>query len=199
MDDIKRAYRRLAQRYHPDKSGTDPDALIHFAAIKEAYETLTQPEKRADYMQQRWYARSQGESMTGTVATPANLLRSLLNADRQLTQVDTHRTNYHLLLQNLLPLLDAANLDLLKQNKDAAINNEMVLAGLRIANRLPYPHSITWLQSLKKISTTPELRRHIEQQQQRIQRRAWWEKRKPLIMLAAAAILCLLFMLLSHH
>ena len=47
-DDIKRAYRRLARKYHPDVS-KEPDAEARFKEIGEAYEVLRDPEKRAAY------------------------------------------------------------------------------------------------------------------------------------------------------
>jgi curved DNA-binding protein len=46
--DIKKAYRRLAQKYHPDVSKA-PDAEAKFKEIAEAYATLKDPEKRAAY------------------------------------------------------------------------------------------------------------------------------------------------------
>ncbi len=47
-DDIKRAYRRLARKYHPDVS-KEPDAEARFKEINEAHEVLKDPEKRAAY------------------------------------------------------------------------------------------------------------------------------------------------------
>ncbi len=47
-DDIKRAYRRLARKYHPDVS-KEKDAEARFKEIGEAYEVLRDPEKRAAY------------------------------------------------------------------------------------------------------------------------------------------------------
>lgn len=41
--EIKRAYRRLAKRYHPDRSA-DPAAHERFVEIAEAYQFLTDPE-----------------------------------------------------------------------------------------------------------------------------------------------------------
>lgn len=48
-DEIKRAYRRLANKYHPDKNKDDPKAGEMFNKASEAYEVLSDKEKRAKY------------------------------------------------------------------------------------------------------------------------------------------------------
>ena len=49
--EIKLAYRKLAKKYHPDLNKTDPHAKEKFIEIKEAYDTLINPEKRKIYNQ----------------------------------------------------------------------------------------------------------------------------------------------------
>ena len=49
--DIKKAYRRLAMKYHPDRNPDDPEAEHKFKDCKEAYEILCDAKKRAVYDQ----------------------------------------------------------------------------------------------------------------------------------------------------
>ena len=46
---IKRAYRKLAVELHPDKNSGDPDATDKFASVNNAYEVLSDSDKRSIY------------------------------------------------------------------------------------------------------------------------------------------------------
>ncbi|HAI76479.1 MAG TPA: hypothetical protein DCM08_09535 [Microscillaceae bacterium] len=48
LNEIKKAYRALAMRYHPDRN-KNPEAQARFVEIVEAYEVLSNPEKRFNY------------------------------------------------------------------------------------------------------------------------------------------------------
>ncbi|MEO8333843.1 MAG: molecular chaperone DnaJ [bacterium] len=48
-DDIKKAYRKLAMTYHPDRNGGSKEAEEKFKEITEAYDVLRDPQKRAAY------------------------------------------------------------------------------------------------------------------------------------------------------
>src|SRR5262249_62189080 len=47
--DIKKAYRKLAREFHPDRNPGDKNAAARFKEVQEAYEVLSNPEKKAKY------------------------------------------------------------------------------------------------------------------------------------------------------
>lgn len=49
QDEIKKAFRKLARKYHPDLNPNDPTAKDKFQAVNEANEVLSDPEKRKKY------------------------------------------------------------------------------------------------------------------------------------------------------
>ena len=48
-EDIRKAYRKLAMQYHPDRNPDDKQAEERFKEINEAYQVLSDPKKRAHY------------------------------------------------------------------------------------------------------------------------------------------------------
>ena len=53
-DEIKKAYRKLARKHHPDLNPNNPEASKLFQQINEANEVLSDPENRKKYDQTPW-------------------------------------------------------------------------------------------------------------------------------------------------
>src|SRR5512140_2303606 len=64
-EEIKKAFRALAKRYHPDANRNDPSAEGRFKEANEAYEVLSDPKKRAQYDQMKKYGAFPGGGFPG--------------------------------------------------------------------------------------------------------------------------------------
>src|SRR5215470_15381681 len=58
QDEIRKSYRRLARKYHPDLNPGDKAAEDRFKKLQEAYDVLSDPKKRQMYDQQGFYSDS---------------------------------------------------------------------------------------------------------------------------------------------
>src|SRR5262245_16907416 len=70
-NDIKKAFRKLARRYHPDINPGDRSAEDHFKLISEAYEVLSDPLKRQFYDQNGFYSEGCLEEQPARTSSPA--------------------------------------------------------------------------------------------------------------------------------
>jgi curved DNA-binding protein CbpA len=71
-EEIRRAYRRLALRWHPDRNPGDPGAAERFRAISEAYAVLIDPVRR-----RAWEAAHRGEAGPGARPSREDVFRDL--------------------------------------------------------------------------------------------------------------------------
>jgi molecular chaperone DnaJ len=66
QEEIRKSYRKLARKYHPDANRDDPEAENRFKEIQHAYEILSNPEKRREYDEgPRTFFGSQGAGRRG--------------------------------------------------------------------------------------------------------------------------------------
>lgn len=72
QDEIKRAYRRLALKYHPDRNPGDKEAEEKFKEAAEAYSVLGDPQKRATY-DRYGHEGLRGEGFTGFTGFESSL------------------------------------------------------------------------------------------------------------------------------
>jgi len=197
-DDIKKAFRRLAHQFHPDKSNGDPYAKTRFTLIKEAYEVLNNPVRKEHYLQQRWYAQSIGKRIRHDTITPVNILKQVLELDRYVSRLDMHRMDHSGLFDYMQNLLSDATIGTLNSFNEEDINKDIILISLRCARILPYQMILSITSQLKKLShneTTGKKIDHLLRHSRRVHK---WEKQKIWIVIAIVLLICLGIFLVSR-
>ena len=191
-DEVKKAYRRLAHLYHPDKKNSDPYAAVQFAAIKEAYETLSNPVQKEYYLQQRWYAQSIGKKIKQETITPVNILKQMIELDRYISKLDIHRMNQQGLFDYIQHILSDATINTLNTFNEPDINNEILLITLKSGRMLPYRLIPPFTDRLKQLkinnqTTTKKIDQFIRHHKQM----DYWEKSKVWIILLIVLLICI--------
>jgi len=130
LAEIKQAFRRLALVYHPDKNPNDKYAEAQFNEIKEAYEVLTNPVKKENYLQQRWYNQSIGKRRTAKTITPVSILKLVLELEQYVSRLDVHRMNREGLSGYIDELLSTGTIENLKQFNEPEINKQIITSTL---------------------------------------------------------------------
>ncbi len=199
LPEIKKAYRKLAQQYHPDKNQKDPYAGAQFEAIKEAYEVLTHPGKKERYLQQRWYQQSTGRKKTGTLITPDTVLQQALELERYVSRLDHFRMDKEGLKHYILDLLSDETVEQLNRFNDREANHSIIDLLLRCLKPLPHPMASSLAMQLRKIDTDPAMIEKINRVISRQKKMERNEQLRPLWIALLAALICVLIWILGRR
>ncbi|SDD48995.1 J domain-containing protein [Niabella drilacis] len=192
LADIKIAYRKLAHTCHPDKNPSDTYAAARFNLIKEAYDTLTRPELKAQYLQERWLSQSMGAPVEKTATTPPQILKAVLAAHQQLIHYDEYRVDKKGLYETLLALIAPSGIEILNQFNQQDINREVV-KWMTHSLFLLYPQDqLQMLVQLKKVSAPPESKVLIANKEAALRRTIRFNRYKPFLILGLIILLCII-------
>ncbi len=93
QDDIRKAHRKLARQYHPDANPEDPRAEERFKEVQQAYEVLSNPQKRREYDQGlRATTSSASRRTTSRAARPTTARRRAARSSGGNTRGNTSST-----------------------------------------------------------------------------------------------------------
>jgi DnaJ-domain-containing protein 1 len=192
QDEIRRNYRNLVKRYHPDKHPDDRAVQARFREIQEAYETLSDPVLRDAWLQERWLMASQGRNTsTLPMLTATDILKKLLLIERGFASEDPWRSDRSMRIRKLTDFLGSDQVEILKQETGQL---DTVAETLVRCGRHLDPAGIDTLCALMtqlfptghySFDTLTQLRKEKSAAE-------YWDKWKPLILFITALLACLL-------
>ncbi len=196
-EEIKKAYRKLAFKYHPDRNPEDVVAETVFKEIAEAYEILSDKVKREDYHYKRFYTYNYTYKEKPTT-TPQTILNEALKIKTLVEHADPFRMNQDAMLFKLEQLLEQSNIEMLKEENLPAINKNIFDALLAACKPLNYAHSLAAVDKLKMIPLGEDrsdlLTRFIAARK----KADTWERYKSLIAIIVALLLCAIIFIVGR-
>lgn len=190
--EIKQAFRRLALIYHPDKNPNDKYAEAQFTEIKEAYEVLTNPVKKENYLQQRWYNQSIGKRRTAETVTPVSVLKLVLELEQYVSRLDVHRMNKEGLANYIDDILSVDTIKTLRHFNEPEINKQIVTSALSAMRPLSMKFVGKFAERLEGLSADEISVQRIKSFLKSRKKAFLWDRYKVAIIILFTGLICLL-------
>lgn len=200
--EIKRNYRQLAMKYHPDKNAGDQYAAAYFNDVKTAYETLTQPQKKAKWLEERWLSQVMNNNYTEkNPLTPQLILLKVLQMEKHIALHDAYRMDHWTLSNQLESILSSENIDCLNQFNQAEINRTIIHYILETLKKLNLTYTLPIFEKLKQLAGSDDItEKAIDTTLQKIKRKEKMAVLTLPIIVGITILLCfLLFFLGRNH
>ncbi len=189
--EIKKAFRRLALRYHPDKN-KDPATGEYFAEIQEAYIVLKDPAKRAAYNYQR-YLSGKNATEKPLAQNTSDVLQLSKSLADTVAKLDPFRADVDQVSYAVKDLLSAHHIHLLIEKNDRIDTEKFFHHLVTILTILPLPIVQSALETLQPLTANnPQLEREMKTFLREAKWNHYWTKYKIVIALVAALLFCLL-------
>jgi curved DNA-binding protein CbpA len=164
IDEIKRAYRQLALRYHPDQNPGDQNAETHFKRITEAYTILSDSEERESYdyeLKRNQQTRTNKEQQAKAdepkqtkQITPQYILEIFQDITSKINRIEKNRINQSTLYKSLNDLLTIHNINFLIAYGDIKTNELIIKEAIICCKYLAYPYLENIIPKLIKLANS---------------------------------------------
>jgi molecular chaperone DnaJ len=189
--EIKKAFRMLAHVFHPDKNPGNPQSAVRFSEIQEAYEVLSDPQRREEYNYKRWYRRTIGKEYQQALLTPTTILAACQRLEDYVTNTNIFQVDFDALSYHIRQLMSDANVSILRQFDDRPLNARVIKAIIRSATPLPFNYIEPIVKLLLQVAGPDKEQvaaiRLFENERRRSNH---WGKYRLAIILAATLALC---------
>lgn len=193
QNDIKKSYRRLALKYHPDKNFGHQLYEAKFKEIQEAYHILSDPKKRQDYNYRRNnnHTHSQAKTKSYTPTTAQSILTQTIEFRKKISVLDPDRMNKAALFQQIQHLLSNHNVHILQHNNDNKLNKRIIEEILFCSRFLPFKHVEQICFQLTALAGTDNfMYQKIYTFSKQIRVKSYWNKYKILAAVIISLLLC---------
>ena len=147
---IKKAYRKLAMLYHPDKQDQLDSNSSYFQEIQEAYETLSDAYKREQYLQGRWLEQALGKNAEGFLSA-SEIIKLTIKTEQYLSGVDKFKLDSYILLNYLLVIFNLTRINTILSEKNKAVENIFIEHLMLISKHLSSEGELELKERLKII------------------------------------------------
>ena len=191
LQEIKKSFRRLAIRYHPDKNNGDHLAAARFVEIQEAWEVLSDPQKREEYNYNRWYTRRTGAAYTEKPLMPEEILASSDKVKNAIASMNFFQVDVRSLSNHIRQLLNETSLNILQQFNRQNTNRQIIKNLLQAAAPLPLKEHLPVHETLMQLAGEDEEMKQLLQQALRSKKqRDQWDRYKWLVVVLIIAFIC---------
>lgn len=195
-DEVRKAYRALARKYHPDVNADNPYAIDHFREVKEAYEVLKEPALRRRYDEERWLSGMGNRARDAVKVTPEWILKESRKLSNHMATVDTYRMSHKSLYDYICLLLDDGHLAVLRKDYDEATNALIVEELLYATKGLEYQYAVPVAERLMELAKGNDtLHRSIAHRLEQRKKKQQWIRMRPLFIAVVVLILCIIMYL----
>jgi molecular chaperone DnaJ len=198
--EIKKAYRQLVMKFHPDRNEGNELAGIHFIEVQEAYEVLSHPARRSAYNQQRWYRQSNRKQPHNHEVSCYTIYQKCRELSRYMSALDRSQINHQALNSYMMQLLSKINIKTLLEENDPPSNVLIIKELLVPLAALPFKSVQQIAQVLIKLAGNDNLTiENINKYVKNKKVSEYWSRYLPLVVLVTAVLLCVVIYYISNN
>lgn len=195
--EIKKAFRTLAHRFHPDKNEANPMAAIHFREIQEAYAVLSDKTRRTAWHYEHYYALH--KTARAGLVTPEWLLRQCEQLSAGTSRQNPFLLNQDLLFLQIKEILQPYHISILQHAGDSITNSAIVQQLLTPVRALSYQQVKAIIATLREIQPVQAVAASNMERAVQDRRKQWLVDRYkiPAAILLTLALLAMIIMSLQ--